>query len=220
MIQGKHSVFDKLEAFYLSAMRKALLVFSTILFVYAAVVGVSSLYKVTRSPEDVVEASPDVKPSDIIPAQSSASSATQDASSPVSSETSSTQKSPFDEHASRMFAIWTSKFEIHKKSSDPKLSESEFINWYQGAWDSFQKPQWCSSEDCTDAEFEVFTSDLALAENTVSSAAEDPSLKSRMSAASSGQTDGLLLTDMHKQSFLFSKLMSTVLTCIGLSSSQ
>ena len=190
MENEKRSVFDKLETFYLSAMRKALLVFSTVLFVYATAVGVSSLYQITRSADDVVEANPDVQATDIIPVQSSASSATQSAGTNAAIEAAATQKSPFEEHASRMYAVWTSKFEVHRKASDPKLSESDFTGWYAGAWDSFNKPDWCSEEDCTDAEFEVFKSDLALAETTVSAAAVDPSLKSRMAAASSGQTNG------------------------------
>ena len=190
MENEKRSVFDKLETFYLSAMRKALLVFSTVLFVYATVVGVSSLYQVTRSADDVVEANPDVQATDIIPVQSSASSATESAGTNAAIEAAATQKSPFEEHASRMYAVWTSKFEVHRKASDPKLSESDFTGWYAGAWESFNKPAWCPEEECTDDEFEVFKSDLALAETTVSAAAVDPSLKSRMAAASSGQTNG------------------------------
>lgn len=190
MENEKRSMFDKLEIFYLSQMRKALLVFSTVLFVYATVVGVTSLYQVTRSADDVVEANPDVQATDIIPMQSSASSVIQGTESTVSNQPTTTPKTPFEEHASRMYAVWTSKFEVHRKASDPKLSESDFTGWYAGAWDSFNKPEWCSEEECTDDEFEVFKSDLALAETTVSAAAVDPSLKSRMAAASSGQTNG------------------------------
>lgn len=190
MEKEKRSVFDKLEAFYLSAMRKALLVFSTMFFVYATVVGVSSLYQVTRSADDVVEANSDVQATEIIPVQSSASSVTQSAGTTAAIEAAATQKSPFEEHASRMYAVWTSKFEVHRKASDPTLSESEFTGWYAGAWNNFNKPEWCSGEDCTDAEFEVFKSDLALAETTVSAAAVDSSLVIRMAASSSGQANG------------------------------
>ena len=190
MESEKQGVFDKLEAFYLSAMRKALLVFSTILFAYAVVVGVSSLYKVTRSADDVVEAKSDVKTADIIPAQSSTSSAAQDASLSAGSQSTTEQKSPFAEHASRMFAIWQTNFEFHKKAGDPKLSESEFADWYNGAWYNFDKPEWCSSEECTDAEVDAFKSDLTLAEAAISAAGGDAGLNGRMSAASSGQKGG------------------------------
>lgn len=190
MENEKKGVFDKLEAFYLSAMRKALLVFSTILFAYAAVVGISSLYKVSRSADGVEEAKPDVKTADIIPVQSSTKSVDQNTSTSGENSSQKDEKSPFDEHASRMFTIWQTKFEIHKKVSDPKLSESEFTNWYQNAWYNFDKPEWCSNEDCTDAELETFKSDLGLAETAISAAGEDVNLSARMAAASSGQKDG------------------------------
>lgn len=190
MDKEKLSVFDKLESFYLSAMRKALLVFSTILFVYAAGAGLYSLYKVSRSADDVVAAPVDVKTSDIIPAQSSPAIEKQGAS--VSNDGGSDdtpQIDPFDEHAARLFAIWQSKFEVHKKAADPKLSKSEFVDWYGGAFNQFETPTWCAGDQCTDEEFEVYKSDLVLAETTISAAADDASLKSRMSKAVSGKDD-------------------------------
>jgi hypothetical protein len=190
MDNEKQSVFDKLEAFYLSAMRKALLVFSTILFAYAAVVGISSLYKVSRSADSVEEAKPDVKTADIIPIRPSTASVDQTAATSSGNKFQKDEKSPFDEHASRMFTIWQTKFEIHKKSGDPKLSESEFTDWYEGAWYNFDKPEWCSNEDCTEAELAAFASDLGLAETAISAAGDDASLSARMAATSSGQQDG------------------------------
>jgi hypothetical protein len=190
MDKEKISVFDKLESFYLSAMRKALLVFSTILFVYAVGAGLYSLYKVTRSADDVVEAKPNVNAADIIPSQSSPSSGTQGVAESATEQSSTSEKDPFDAHASRMFSIWQGKFEVHKRKNDPKLSESEFTSWYQGAWYNFNTPQWCAEDVCTDAEFEAYESDLALAETAITAAADDQTLKSRMAAASSGQSDG------------------------------
>lgn len=186
----KSSVFDKLESFYLSAMRKALLVFSTMLFVYAAGAGLYSFYKVTRSADDVVEAQPNVNTADIIPSPSLPYSGTQGMVESTTEQSSTSEKDPFDVHASKMFLIWQGKFEVHKKANDPKLSESEFTSWYQGAWDSFNKPRWCAEDVCTDAEFEAYKSDLAQAETSISAAADDQALKSRMGVASSGQSDG------------------------------
>ena len=190
MDKEKLGVFDKLESFYLSAMRKALLVFSTILFVYAAGAGLYSLYKVTRSADDVVEAKPIVNTADIIPIQSSKSSSTQGEVAPANDQSSTSEKDPLDGHAFRMFSIWQGKFEVHKRKNDPKLSESEFTNWYKGAWYNFNTPEWCAEDVCTDAEFEVYKSDLVEAETAIANAADDPALKSRMAAAPSGQSDG------------------------------
>lgn len=186
----KLSVFDKLENFYLSAMRKALLVFSTILFVYAAGAGLYSFYKVTRSADDVVEAKPNVSTADIIPSQSSPSSGTQGVAESATEQSSTSKKDPFDVHAARMFSIWQGKFEVHKRKNDPQLSESEFITWYQEAWYNFNTPQWCEEEVCTDPEFEAYEADLAQAETAIAAAADDQILKSRMAAATSGQSDG------------------------------
>lgn len=183
------NIFDKLEVFYLSAMRKFLLIISTILFVYASLTGLWSLYQTSRSPENVVDAQPKIESADIIPADVSKSVENQRASQ-SNGEIASNQKSPFDLHTSRMFSIWSSKFEVHRKGSDPKLNERDFRNWYSSAFDYFQQPSYCLDDECSEFDESLFNSDLALAETTISAAADNASLKAKMSQASSGTAAG------------------------------
>ena len=191
-MEQKKSVFDKLEIFYLSALRIFLLVVSTALFAYASIIGISSLYAISRSPESVVEANPKIESSDIIPSDISSTSNTTDQSAQYNSTNNSKNeyvKSTFEQHMDRMFAIWSQKFEIHKKQSDPSLSSEDFSEWYSGAWDSFNKPQWCQEENCTDDELATAESDLKLAETTISEAASDNNLVARMTNAKTGTKD-------------------------------
>lgn len=88
-----------------------------------------------------------------------------------------------------MFEIWAAKFEIHRKAVDPKLTSRDFSEWYNGAWQTFDQPQWCSEEECTDAELQAFEEDLQLAETTIGAAAERQTLRSRMASAVSGGSD-------------------------------
>jgi hypothetical protein len=89
-----------------------------------------------------------------------------------------------------MFSIWSSKFEVHRKGSDPKLNERDFRNWYSGAFDYFQQPSYCLDDECSEFNESLFNSDLALAETTISAAADNASLKAKMSQASSGTAAG------------------------------
>lgn len=189
MATESQSIFDKLEVFYLSAMRKFLLIISTILFVYAAWTGLTSLYQTSRSPDNVVEDQPNIASTDIIPADVSRSADSQNAVQ-TNDDIAANQKSAFELHTSRMFAIWSSKFEIHRKGSDPKLNERDFGNWYGSAFDYFEQPSYCLDAECSEFDESLFNSDLALAETTISAAADNASLKEKMSQASSGTPSG------------------------------
>lgn len=119
------SALDRVERVYLKVLRAAILIIATGLLLYAAWLGVWSLWKMAQSPDSVVEQ----------PAVVAADELT-DAEMPVRAEAQSrstdgpkvdpAQQRYYSDFVKRYFALYSSKFEPYRQKDDKQLSRDQF----------------------------------------------------------------------------------------------
>ena len=118
------TVLDRAESFYLRVLRALILVIATVLLAYAAWLAASSLYKISRSPDSVVEVAASVSPDELIDAQMpAAKTPTEQADGPRTNPAHSAFYASF---VDRYYSLYRSKFEPYRKQEDKQLSKAEF----------------------------------------------------------------------------------------------
>ena len=118
------TVLDRAESFYLRVLRALILVIATVLLAYAAWLAASSLYKISRSPDSVVEVAASVSPDELIDAQMpAAKTPTEQADGPRTNPAHSAFYASF---VDRYYSLYRSQFEPYRKQEDKQLSRTEF----------------------------------------------------------------------------------------------
>jgi hypothetical protein len=115
---------NRAEAFYLKLLRAAILIIATFLLGYAAWLAISSTYKLTRSPDSVIEEQAAVGAEELT-----------DAEMPVASDAKANGKQPsanphhrrfYRTFAQRYYNLYRTKFEPFRQSEDKQLKLDEF----------------------------------------------------------------------------------------------
>ncbi len=119
------SVLDRAESFYLRVLRAVILIIATLLLVYAAWLGASSLYKISQSPDSVVEQEAVVSPDELTNAQMPAiqASGEKTASAP---RVHPTQAAFYGSFVDRYYTLYRARFEPYRQQEDKQLSKGEF----------------------------------------------------------------------------------------------
>lgn len=113
---------DRIEATYLKVLRAIILLIATAFLVYVGWLAISGLYKVTRSPDSVVEQAAVVEAPEIIDAQASEAPSQNARSTGENPE----QRAFYQSFAKRYFALFRGKFEPFRQTEDKKLTADEF----------------------------------------------------------------------------------------------
>lgn len=118
------AALDRAERVYLRVLRAAILVIATLLLLYAAWLALSSLYKMSRSTESVIEETASVQPDEITDAQapSAAKIATKNAEPSVDPAT----RAFYRDFARRYYNLYRTKFEPYRQADDKQLTLEEF----------------------------------------------------------------------------------------------
>lgn len=116
-------LLDRVERFYLTLLRGAVLVVATAILVWAAWLAVSSIYRIARSPDSVSEKQVSVAAADLEPAKTSNSELSLNEKSAV---VSPEQQKFYQNFVTRYYALYRNKFEAFRRSEDKRLSKDEF----------------------------------------------------------------------------------------------
>lgn len=114
------------ESFYLALLRGATLVLATILVVYAAWLGLSGLYNVSRNASAVKEEPAVVGADEVAKAELGAPALEDDAPTAESIKTFNTERSFYGSALDQYFKLYQTKFEVSRKSDDEPMSKSDF----------------------------------------------------------------------------------------------
>jgi Na+-transporting methylmalonyl-CoA/oxaloacetate decarboxylase gamma subunit len=117
------SLMDHVEGAYLKVLRAAILMIATLLLVYATWLGISSLYKISRSPDAVVEKVAVVEPHELTDAETARIA---DPGSPSVTQAEKSYKRYYQGFAKRYYALFRSKFEPFRQGEDKQLSLEQF----------------------------------------------------------------------------------------------
>jgi hypothetical protein len=118
------AILDRAEALYLKVLRAVILLIATVLLLYAGWLAISSLYKISRSPEAVVEEPASVAADELIDAQMPA-----EVNMPSKSEEPSANRAHrnfYRQFASQYYDLYRSKFEPYRQKEDKQLTLGEF----------------------------------------------------------------------------------------------
>lgn len=115
------ALFDRAESVYLVVLRATILIVATLLLAYCIWLGVSSLYKISRSPDSVVEEQASVSADDLIDAQAPAPTAPSQKSG-----VNPAYRDYYSHFVDRYYALFRSKFEPYRQPDDKQLSKEEF----------------------------------------------------------------------------------------------
>ena len=122
-------IFDKAERFYLRVLRAVILIIATLLLAYAAWLAASSLYKISQSPDSVVEEEAVVSPDELVNAQMPPAQS----SGPKTAGTQRvhpTQAAFYESFVDRYYALYRARFEPYRQRDDKQLSKGEFDGAY------------------------------------------------------------------------------------------
>lgn len=118
------ALLDRAEFFYLRILRAAILIVATVLLIYALWLGISSLYKMSRSPSSVVEVQANVAADELTGARLPAKRSLEEGSDEA--VINPEHKKFYDGFAKRYYALFRSKFEPFRQSDDKRLNLNEF----------------------------------------------------------------------------------------------
>ncbi|GAA4714885.1 hypothetical protein H9L13_05020 [Sphingomonas lutea] len=123
------AILDKAESFYLRVLRAVILVIATLLLVYAAWLAASSAYKISKSPESVVEEEAVVAPDELTDAQmpTTQTSPSKTANGP---RVNPSQNAFYSSFVDRYYSLYRSAFEPYRQREDKQLSKAEFDGAY------------------------------------------------------------------------------------------
>lgn len=118
------SILDKAERFYLRVLRAIILIIATLLLVYAAWLAASSLYKISKSPDSVVEEQAAVSPDELTNAQmpTAQTAPIQAGEQPLNPTIERFYSSFVDQY----YALYRGAFEPYRQREDKQLAKPEF----------------------------------------------------------------------------------------------
>ena len=114
------------EGVYLAVLRGATLVFATILVVYAAWLGLSGLYNVSRNASAVKEEAVVVSADEVAKADLGAPAADAPSAAIEPAQAFNAERNFYRAALDQYFKLYQTKFEISRKSDDKPLSKADF----------------------------------------------------------------------------------------------
>ena len=117
------ALFDRAESVYLVVLRATILIVATLLLAYCLWLGVSSVYKISRSPDSVIEEQASVSADDLTDAQAQAPAQTTPSKQ---SGLNPAYRNYYSSFVERYYALFRSKFEPYRQPDDKQLSKEEF----------------------------------------------------------------------------------------------
>ncbi|MGI4880651.1 MAG: hypothetical protein ACRYG4_24565 [Janthinobacterium lividum] len=117
------SILDRIESTYLQILRAGILLFATLLIGYAVFLAISSVIKISKSVDTVIEKTSDVQVADLIGEDNTstrASTTTADATviDPV--------RSYYQGFSKRYFGLFSTKFDTFRQQDQKPMTASEF----------------------------------------------------------------------------------------------
>ena len=165
------AALEKAEKFYLRVLRAGILIIATLLLLYAAWLAVSSIYKLSRSTDSVVEEQASVSADEITNAEAPAIEKTVAANEPSQNPE---HRRFYDAFAKRYFTIYQAKFERYRQTDDKKLTLSEFDDTY------LNTPQRLQAIASGELSFEDDRDDLESLHKVMAEAADKPLTQERL----------------------------------------
>jgi hypothetical protein len=166
-------ILNKTEYIYLRLLRGAVLLMATILIAYAGWLTTSALYKVSRSPDSVVEQKAEVSARELVEASEATSVPDALAETPAPQATPE-QRRQYSAFVDAYFKLYRAKFERFKRSEDKSLSRDEFDGAFVQSQDRLRKVAEARLDAAGDLE------DLNTLLSTMSAAAVDPQTVQRL----------------------------------------
>jgi len=117
------SILNRAERIYLAVLRALALIFATLLLLYAAWLGASGLYKVSKDAESVKEATAAVTAEDLTAIDLKSAEAAPQGKSP---DPAKQQRAYYEDFNKRYLALYRSKFEPFLQQNDARASEKDF----------------------------------------------------------------------------------------------
>lgn len=120
-----NTALDRAESIYLRVLRAVILVIATLLILYAAGLAAHSLYKMSRSPDSVVEETATVAPEELtdadLPSTSRPTNRTE-----AQDRTDPAVRRFYDDFVARYHRLFQAKFEPYRQGEDKRLKAAEF----------------------------------------------------------------------------------------------
>lgn len=125
------TVFDRAEHIYLRVLRVTILIIATLMIGYAAWLAISSVYKLSRSPDSVVEKVATVSAAELAEANAPEQEvAAKDNATPTASPE---QRSFYAGFVGRYYDLFRTRFEPFRQAEDKTLSRDEFDDNFVGS---------------------------------------------------------------------------------------
>jgi len=122
------NLFDRIERIYLRILRAFILIFATGLIVYAAGLAIHSLYKMSRSPENVIEQPASVSGADLIPAEGA--EVPRPGEGAQVDRTNPAHRAFYRDFTRRYHALFRQRFEPFRQPEDRQLAVDAFDDAY------------------------------------------------------------------------------------------
>ena len=126
------SALDRAESIYLRILRAVILVIATLMIGFALWLAVSSVYKMSRSPDSVQEEEASVAAEEITDAQMPAK---KQAAAQANAERVATpeQQRFYGDFVKRYYGLYRTKFEPYRQAEDKTLTRDEFDDNFIGS---------------------------------------------------------------------------------------
>jgi hypothetical protein len=118
---------DRLESVYLKVLRVAILLLATLMLIGALCLAAYSLYKISRSPESVVEQTAEVQAAEIVDAAQVAQASVQQGGT---ARVDPRYRTYYDQFVANYHRLFRNRFEPFRQREDKQLSLSEFGDSY------------------------------------------------------------------------------------------
>lgn len=161
---------DRAEQIYLKILRAVILIIATGLIVYAAWLGVSSLYKVVQSPDSVQEKVAVVAADELTDAEMPV----RDIAAQEGPKTDPAKQKYYSDFVKRYYALFRTKFEPFRQKEDKQLDQGEFDDSFV---DSSMRLEAVTKGDL---DFEKDKADLETLLRVMTEAADKPVTKQRL----------------------------------------
>ena len=171
--QRAKNALDRAEGLYLRVLRAVILVLATLFLIYAAWLAASSLYKISQSPDSIVESVAKVLPDELTDAELPAPTLSEGTFEGSPKTTVANQRF-YSNFADRYYALYRMKFEPYRQPQDKQLTRSEF----DGAF--LNTPARLEAISKGDLSFEDDRADLQTLQTVMTEAAEKPATIERL----------------------------------------
>lgn len=162
---------DRVERFYLTLLRGAVLVVATLILIWAAWLAVSSIYRIARSTDSVTERPVSVGPAELEPVKTSGPT---DVGREGPVVATPVEQKFYQDFVDRYYQLYRTKFEAFRRSEDKRLSRDEFD-------DNFvQSTKRMENVAGTPAAFVRDRNDLEALLTTMQPAADLPAIKAKL----------------------------------------